>query len=113
MDKINIVPCKICGGRGRHTPSPGAHEYEPDLSKHFEPTQYTRPDGLTLLRVGRSDLWVLRKIEGPSWFFHPETREWVIGTTVGLGKEPMTTFARPLATWFEPKLYRAWGGNEQ
>lgn len=41
------------------------------------PTTYEREDGVTIILQNReTNTWILRKIQGPAWFFHPVTREW-------------------------------------
>lgn len=44
-----------------------------------EATEYTRQDGLRAIKLP-SDKWVVRKINGPAWFYSDPRGKWIITT---------------------------------
>jgi len=47
--------------------------------KHIEATEYTRTDGLKMIKIANGS-WVIRRIYGPAWFLNPKDQTWMIST---------------------------------
>jgi hypothetical protein len=47
----------------------------------IEVTEYTREDGMKAIRLPTSK-WVVRKINGPAWFYSDPDSKWIITTTL-------------------------------
>ena len=57
-------------------------------------TEYRREDGLTMQRLaGTKDLWVIRCISGPAWFWDEASAQWVISTSEDFD---LKHYARPI-----------------
>jgi hypothetical protein len=48
----------------------------------IEATEYTRQDGLKMIKLASSGKWVVRKISGPAWFYSDQNSEWIIITLI-------------------------------
>jgi hypothetical protein len=48
----------------------------------IEATVFTREDGVVLFRTADKDRWIIRKVEGPAWFYNPNDGIWELAHTV-------------------------------
>jgi hypothetical protein len=47
----------------------------------IEPTEYTRQDGLKVIKLSTSK-WVVQRVYGPDWFYSDPQSKWLIDTTI-------------------------------
>lgn len=61
----------------------------------IEATEYTRQDGLKAIRLS-TGMWVVRKIDGRTWFYSDSKSKWLICTTTTILDEVGMTFDRAM-----------------